>query len=420
MKSEKNINTLSSDYNSVTAKTQGNYEIYNSTINRPAIFEILNSGRGLDLIKEPKKNGEPVMITGSGPSLDNTVEKLKEWKGGIICHYSQAVTLMYFGIEPDYIVALDAICNWEGLSSVDWSKAKTKIITHPGVWPSIINHWPNEFLFFRQNVGLNNGFSKTTQKTMYSELESTLEEALKSTIKLRSLINTEITMFACTPPVQLICAQLLGYGTAFLTGLDFCYFDDKMRFSDYVKKDAGKWEKRVYPIQENVKYIKTITGFLTENLHMYYKKNFLSAWRLSLHPTITTDKAAITELPYADFNKVIEKQGRGIKNKPREQVVKKVEKYLAVVNCFAVQHEKGMSFVEATELKAIEQYIDSAMSHYACSNCGANATSKDGQDYTGWECKRCHGGKMQHVNSVDKESNIKRIKWLMEYAKEIK
>ena len=237
-KTETELRLNSSDYNAATAKTQGNHEIWNSAANWQKINELYTSGQAYDLKDEPKHGGQPVIITGSGPSLDDTISKLKDWTGGIICHYSQAVSLAYMGVEPDYIMALDALCNWEGLMDIDWSKLKTKLIVHPGMYPSLINNWPNGMLLYRQNLGKRESFTRDVQRVMYSEKLETLEEALAGTIKLKTMIQTEITMFACTPPAQLIAAQVLEYGPVFLTGMDFCYVNDKLRFTNYVKHDC--------------------------------------------------------------------------------------------------------------------------------------------------------------------------------------
>ena len=166
---ESELRTRSDAYNAATAQSMGYQEILNSAMNWQTIMRYFKEGKARDLNQEEKKGGKPVFITGSGPSLDDNIEKLKEWEGDIICHYSQATTLMYHGIEPDYIVALDSICNWEGLRGVDWSKTKTKLVLHPGMWPSLVENWPNDMLFYRQYLGRPDGFGSSTQKIMYSE-----------------------------------------------------------------------------------------------------------------------------------------------------------------------------------------------------------------------------------------------------------
>lgn len=255
---ELELRTRSNEYNAATAVTMGYQEIRNSAANWAKIMELFRTGRAKDVSSEPKKNLQPVIITGSGPSLDNSIAKLKDWTGGIICHYSQALTLRYHGIIPDYIMMLDSICNWEGLRGVDWEGTKTKIIVHPGMWPSLIDNWPNEMLFYRQNLGRHDSFGVSEQKIMYSEQVGGLKEALESRMGFNPLIKTEMTMFACTPPGQLFSAQILGYGAVYLVGMDFAYHSGKTRFTEYYiaghNEDGSPiWQKKesLIEIDEN-------------------------------------------------------------------------------------------------------------------------------------------------------------------------
>jgi len=417
---EKELRLNSSDYNAATQKTQGNHEIWNSAANWQRINELYKSGRAYDIKDEPKQNRKPVIITGSGASLDKTIDQLKDWDGGIICHYSQAVSLAYKGIEPDYIVALDALCNWEGLKDIEWSKTKTKLIVHPGMYPSLIDKWPNEMLLYRQNLGKKNSFQKHEQRIMYSEKLETLEEALAGTIKLKTMIQTEVTMFACTPPAQLIVAQILEYGSVFLTGLDFCYLDDKLRFTNYITKDhpgnVKIWEACAYPMPEDTSnFVLTENGHLTEKLHLYYKKNFLSALRLTMQQCYTTDQGAVTEIPYYPMSKVIESQGRGFKPVRREEAIRDLERYLGSVGCYVVNYAVGNGFVESVNIKQLVDYMQAQNNNYVCEKCGKEAIAHDGKDHTGDKCEVCKS-KMKIANYIDIEKNRKRIQKVMDYA----
>ena len=50
----------------------------------------------------------PAIILGSGPSLDDTVPYLKDWKGAILCSTSQLAVCEANGIIPTYVVLIDA------------------------------------------------------------------------------------------------------------------------------------------------------------------------------------------------------------------------------------------------------------------------------------------------------------------------
>ena len=416
---EAEIRTRSDGYNAATAVTMGYQEILNSATNWQTIMRLFREGRARDLNDEPKKRLEPVFITGSGPSLDDNIEKLKDWHGGIVCHYSQACTLMYHGIEPDYIVALDAICNWEGLRAVDWSKTKTKLVLHPGMWPSLVENWPNDMLFYRQNLGRPDGFGVSEQKIMFSERLGTLEDALASKVALRPLIATELTMFACTPPGQLFVAQVLQYGAVFLMGVDFAYHSGKERFTDYGRDSPSEeWVRHEHILPEGPRVV-TNNGLLTDPIHLYYKKNFISACRLSMQRVFTTDRGAITEMPYADIDKVISTQGRTTKwDIPPDVRAQNYERYLASINCFVVNFESGHTFVEVQNPEAdIGNFIRQKNRTYVCDACGRVAMANDDGDHTGGKCDACGKMKMRRANPIDVDDNMKRVRALVEYVK---
>jgi DNA-directed RNA polymerase subunit RPC12/RpoP len=432
---ENELRTRSDQYNAATAVTMGYQEIRNSAENWQGIMKAFAEGRAKDLNEEPKKLLAPVVLTGSGPSLDKAIPKLKEWKGAIICHYSQALTLMYHGIIPDYIVCLDAICNWEGLKGVDWASTKTKLVLHPGMWPSMVANWPNEMLFYRQNLGKPDTFGTNEQKIMFCERQGTLQDALDSKISFRPMIQTELTMFACTPPAQLFVAQVLQYGPVFLTGVDFCYINDKERFTNWELIDetveignappvaTQKWVERVRMLEDpNREYIMTANGLKTDPLHMYYKKNFISACRLSMQRVFSTDKGAITEkeMPFIELDKVIKNNGRKAPDISPEARAKAYERYLARINCFVVNFAAGDAFVEVgNPIPDLTSFMNNKNREYKCDSCGASVNGNTDADGTGVECPACHKGKIARVNPCDVKANLNRFQALLDYIKEV-
>lgn len=417
---ESELQTRSSEYNAVTNVTMGYQEIRNSAENWQTIMRLFREGRAKDLSAEPKKLLKPVVLTGSGPGLDKSIGKLRNWTGDIICHFSQALTLMRYGIEPDYIMALDSICNWEGLQGVDWSKTKTKLILHPGMWPSLVENWPNEMLFFRQNLGKADSFGVNEQKIMYCERLGTLEDALASKISFKPLIATEMMMFAHTPAAQLFAADVLQYGPVFLVGLDFCYIDNKERFTDW-SIENGEWKENIRLLPpEKTEYVYTDNGLPTDRIHLYYKKNFISACRLSMQQVYTTDHGAINynEIPYADIDKVLESGGKRVDKIAPEVRARNYERYLAKVGCFVIVFEKGMRFVEVNNpIPDITSFIVNANRQYVCPVCGNHSASGDNKDYTGYECQACKKGRLRRSGYADLKENINRIQSHIDFNK---
>lgn len=413
---ELELKTRSSEYNAATAVTMGYQEIRNSAENWQTIMRLFRDGRARDISEEPKKGLQPVILTGSGPSLDKTIAKLKDWTGGIVCHYSQAVTLRYYGIIPDYIMMLDSICNWEGLRAVDWAGTKTKIIVHPGMWPSLIDNWPNDMLFYRQNLGRADAFGVNEQKIMYSRQIGSLAEALASRMAFDPIIKTEMTMFACTPPGQLFSAQILGYGPVYLTGMDFAYHEGQERFTSFDISESGEWVG-TKPMLKDREYVKTVTGLDTDPLHLYYKKNFISACRLSMQRVFTTDKGAVTEMPYIDMDKVIKHQGKKAPDIPPDLRAKNYERYLAKIHCYVIEFSTGAAFVEAENpLVDLPNFMVQRTRSYKCLNCGYHAVRNDDKHVANDECPSCHAKAMNQETKCDIEKNMARIKSLVAYA----
>jgi DNA-directed RNA polymerase subunit RPC12/RpoP len=288
------------------------------------------------------------------------------------------------------------------------------------MWPSLIENWPNEFLFYRQNLNKPEGFTMDEQKKMFTDRHGTLDDALASRIAYNILIRTEITSFACTPPTQIFVAKFLQYGNIFLCGLDFAYVDDKERFTDY-QNVFGKWVKNEHPLnlQRDPPYVETSNGLKTDPLHLYYKKNFLSACRMSEGMIYTTDKGAITEIPYIDIDHVVKHQGKKIKPIDNGMRNRNYERYLATQNCFCIVYEHGMSFVEVQDpLRDIEGYCHEQNKRYICTSCNAAMTKSDYADGTGGECPNCKKKALRRANPIDVTANMKRVKALVDYVKE--
>ncbi len=455
---EHTLRTQSEKYNAATQQNQGVHEEYNSVKNYAVLTQALKDGRARDISDEPKKNGEPCFIISSGPSLDKSIEYLKDWKGGIICTTSHALTLMHFGIEPTHILILDPFSEWKEIKGVDWSRTRTKLIAHPGAWPNIIAKWPNEILLYRQNLARRDTYYATYQARMYTERTpkegSKLPDDFEDGDAFRDaqfeyLVRTEITSFACSPPAQMFMAEHLGYGRIFLAGCDYAYPDGKSRCNHYTVKvparvvqsgNAGVieippvWEKHEHPLDPEANYLTTANGLPTEEIHLYYKKNHLSSLRLSLQDVYTTDHGALTEIPYADIEKVVRTQGKGFERVPHKKIIDLTEKYLAKVGAFIVDCGPGLSFLECEHpldwqdekgqmvVGDLQRYMQGLRNKYECKACGAIGTAPetDTKDYEGENCQHCKTGKMKHKNKPDIEANLKRVKKLLGYVESAK
>lgn len=434
MQNECGLRTDSTGYNSATKGAQLPHEARNAAENYAVIVQAFADGRARDVSDEPKANKAPCLVIGSGGSLDIALPLLDTWKGGIICTTSHALSLMRFGVQPTHIVALDPFCQWSEIEGVDWARTRTKLVTVPTVWPDLIHGWPGEMLLYRQNMGQPDSFYHTTLNHQYSRREG------KRGAPLFPLIKTEVTLFACSPPLQLFVAQVLGYGDVFLCGCDFSYTYNKDRFTDWTPKESLRlikpgnaasfeiptaWEEHPHPydsLPESVaeQTIMGMNGIPMHPIHAYYKKNTISAWRLSKQDVWTTDHGAITEMPYADIKRVIKQQGHLFLGRwSDEKKARAADEYLALQGAFVIELDHGMSFVEATDpAKDLVDYMRNINRQYLCSKCGADLKADGDDDQTGKACPICKAlDTLKRKNACDIEANMERIYNLLRAAK---
>lgn len=89
----------------------------------------------------PRGTGQPILLCGSGSSIDPIVPFLKDWKGRIMCSSSQASTLIHHGRYPDYMIVMDprvAAIDKE-LDAPDWGD--TVMIAHPSIPFPYVTRW---------------------------------------------------------------------------------------------------------------------------------------------------------------------------------------------------------------------------------------------------------------------------------------
>lgn len=443
IKNEFELDQHSDSFNEGTKNKQEIHEIYNSAYNHKALMQRIKDGSARDVSYERQKNdakGAPFFLFGSGPTLDDILPKLKSWKHGIFISTSHAVTCMYYGIEPTHLVCLDPFCMWSEINGIDWSKTKTKLVCHPGIWPDLIENWPNEILLFRQNSGRADSFYATTQNFMYSSRTGSRQED-KFDFELH--IPTHMAIFSTTPPAQLFMADALGYGTAFLAGLDFGYTDEKVRFTEYsVTKHARTVqtgnappseippEFRAHPmpfdkvafanLREQDQLVLSEDGIYTTGINIFYKKNFLSSWRLSLKTIYTTSKMCLPEIPFMPIDRILIKQGKASVQKP-EWIKKVTERYLARQGAYVIETEDGgCNFIESPKNPEhdLDMWMQNMRKQFICPVCGLGAVNENPDGEEVQQCPRCKQANFQPKHKIDLPKNLTRIYVLHKYAKE--
>ena len=258
---------------------------------------------------------------------------------------------------------------------------------------------------------------------MYSEREC--KDGQLRIASFKPQIKTQVTLFACSPPGQLFSAQVLGYTNIFLTGCDFGYTHNKDRFTEWKVKD-GEWTEHQHPydaLPDDVKErtIMSNNGIKMDTVHTFYKKNMISAWRLGLQNCWTIGETTITEMPKADIQHVIDKQGEHIEGFSPQKIEARSETYLAMVGAFVIASSEGFSFVESGKPdEELPKYMDGMRRKYVCNTCKSPLTASSDKDMEAEGCPVCKNKTLQRRFDIDIEENMKRIRKRVKDAKKVK
>lgn len=251
----------------------------------------------------PKKPGTPVLILGSGPSLDDIVPHLKDWKGDIMCSTSQLAMLKQIGVEPTYLTLID--CDPAMLYLVrdyDIPNPKTIFITHPQVPREYIEMWKGDVYFFRM-LDPGDDYSTKFLELAYGWMNQEKDKNYRIgsyVLNSGNVVNTMIPI-----------AQQLGYSPIFLCGYDLGYPGEMRRCSTFDKKD-GEW---VYappqPLPPERPVFKGNNGVTTDELGSFYKYSFMILYGLGCPQIISCSRGILSELPYVAAEEVVKAQGKG-------------------------------------------------------------------------------------------------------------
>ena len=335
----------SAEFNVATSKKHMENEVRYSFYNHANILKAFKDGRAMDLSKAPKAKTESILILGSGSTLDVEWPLIKKWKGPIMVSTSQATTAIYYGKEPDYIIALDPDTAPNEFKADTWEGRKCAMIIHPGIVPETFDFWKGPLYMFRK-LQPQTPFYSGVQRIGYQTLGSKKGDAYANK-DVETLITSEIPMLACVLAAQICIARQLGYKRLFLIGADLSYPENKERFVrwDYV---TGKWESYdAGPPQvreESMFHSPTqeINGLITSQMFVFYAHQIITAWRITELDIInTSDKGLMKVFPYCPLEIVVNCQGENIKSFDLIERLRVAEEYLARQNIYFVKVGKA-------------------------------------------------------------------------------
>ena len=269
-----------------------------------------------DIKTIPRVQGEPILLLGSGPSLDDWIPHLKDWKGAIACSTSQLLLLEYLGIEPTFLFLIDCDPNPDMIKLVADYKGdhtKTTFITHPQIPREYLEVWKGPVRFFRM-LDPGDEFS-----TKYVPMAVGWMNQEKNLHIGSYVLNSGNVVNAAIPVLS-----GLGYAPIFTCGYDLGYPGETYRASS-VKRVNGELVMSApapMPSQEMrpIKYYPGINDVLSDELCYFYKYSFMILYALGAIPLISCSRGLIGEVPYVKPEYVVAAQGKGFEKLLRNPV----------------------------------------------------------------------------------------------------
>jgi hypothetical protein len=167
--------------------------------------------------------------------------------------------LLYYGCNPQYIIAFDHRISMDEFRVKKWPKNVT-LITHPGIDPEINASWRQRKMYFR----------------IYEPSVEFYTQALEAGYPFITTIHYP---FACSTSVQISLAKRMGFGPLVLMGVDLAYRDNKLRYQDWFYENR-KWQKTECASVEETKHshlmVRTPHGDITNWTFTSYREAILS------------------------------------------------------------------------------------------------------------------------------------------------
>ncbi len=334
------------DFNPGTRSVKLPVEIKHSYFNHHFIFHDIKEGTGADVQSVNVKQEVPALILGSGPTLDEIMPVLKDWKGAIFASTSQTPTCVYHGHAPEYVVALDPHSDLPEIEGVDdWNKYNSKLICHPCISPRLVQEWPLDRLYYRP-------------------MEPSSDfHAMHLGISYGEVIQTYCLLFSCTPAAQVALARMMGYHPLYTVGLDFGFPNNKRRFTSWFYHELEGWQiDRPMSLDENDESFRTENpyrrliyaenGCCSSVMHIYYKRAFICVANIDMSDIFKVKAFnAVTEFPEITIEELIKTQGKLDKKRfwSRAKKQKIYEDYLARYYTFALRYKDGsLTYFECT------------------------------------------------------------------------
>ncbi len=241
----------------------------------------------------PKKHqGEPLLLVGSGYSLDLAMPWIRKWDGKIMCGPSQVATLWNMaGKMPHYIVGHDSSSrNKEYLRLDQLAYGNTTLLTSPTWDPETLKAWIGagyKTMLFRLCPIFNESHvdhEALSWKAFVEKYKPKDDDPIAwylrdlHTVFFKEALaiayqNIHLSVMSCadTPSQSLILADLLGFGPIYLVGIDHGFVDNMTRCTMYVFNDDTKQWVSIPPVKIGKPDYISENGIATDTQFATYK-----------------------------------------------------------------------------------------------------------------------------------------------------
>lgn len=338
------------------------YWVLNARRTGPTVEQIMQS-RNADLAGLPDKPGEPVLLLGSGPSLDDWRPYIKDWKGDIFCSTSQLAWLESAGVNPRYVFLIDSDPVMDYLVK-QYTPVKGQpipdFITHPCIQKEAIQTWgrPEHTWFFRMLDPGDEFFTKFLPM-MYHVVNE----------KKGWGVKTYILNSGCVMNTMMVFAHQKKYNPIFLCGYDLGYPGGQYRFQNYKKIKKGKsitWEAEpILPVPLDRPFKPSHNGVATDELCLFYKYSSIIMYGMNSNNLLSCSRGTFDEVPYVSPESVVKTQGRGYEDRMRgpveayliAQKYLQYRKILMLRTGFAVSVNNTMGMKPLVRLKTVLRWL---------------------------------------------------------------
>lgn len=313
------------------------WETENAFINHQMLYEARPSGRVKCMSEAP--GGGPAIIIGSGSTLDKVIDRLKDWKGAIICSTTHGSTLVHHGVPPTYMCCLDPR-----------QAPDPELEAPPGGWDrtNYIAHVSTPRQYFIR-------WFEQTKSTAYvfRIMEPTVPWYTRHLPWAYPWVKVQLLPFIDSVASEVGLAARLGYDPIYCIGVDY----GGPRFQQAIWKD-GKWEvsKTSGVIDTTVMNLTGEKkselmgpgGITTTEGFLYAKRGMLLAAFMKIndaHRPVRIYQMSkptnVLEFPYVSFDEVMESQGQAAPPWDKAAVNDAIETTLAKSDTFLIPINSG-------------------------------------------------------------------------------